>query len=250
MVLRFRKYLIALLLPVYASAVPQLFFYCGTTMVKPMQKIAALFEQTHNCKINIIQGGSQDLYNALRLNRRGDLFLSGSDRFLKKEKGLYDYNRTVGYNQLAIFIRKGNPFHISGLEDLTRKTVLTSIGNPETSSIGTAARGVLKRYGGRMFVAKVELNLYSYAADSRDMNRMFAAHHIDMGLNWKATASFPKNRDILEIIEIPERLSPKKTLTLVRLKYTRCPKMAKAFIDFAASKEGMKIMHAYGFSDE
>ena len=35
-------------------------------MVKPVDELAKNFEKTHNCKIKILQGGSQDLYDSIK----------------------------------------------------------------------------------------------------------------------------------------------------------------------------------------
>lgn len=67
----------------FAVAKPNLIFYCGITMIPPMQKIAKEFEQKNNCAIKIVQGRSEDLYDSLKLSKKGDLYLPGSDSYIK-----------------------------------------------------------------------------------------------------------------------------------------------------------------------
>ena len=52
-----------------AKAKPELIFYCGITMVKPMKVIASHIEKTQNCTIKIVQGGSADLYSSLKFSK-------------------------------------------------------------------------------------------------------------------------------------------------------------------------------------
>jgi molybdate transport system substrate-binding protein len=227
-------------------------FYCGITMVKPMLKISKIIEKKYHIKVRIIQGGSGDLYDSLSISKKGDLYLPGSDSYLKKheKEGIFGYRKYVGYNQIAIFVKKGNPKKIKTLKDFLRKDVKVAIGNPESGSIGKAGEKVLKKFGGEKFLEKIEDLVVMYATDSRDLNNLLKKGEVDVGLSWKATAFFPENREFLSIIEIPEKYSPKKKLVLTQLKFSKYPEIAKYFIDYASGKEGKKIMKEYGFLNE
>jgi len=230
----------------------QLIFYCGITMVKPMSVIAKIIEKKYNVKINILQGGSGDLYDSLSVAKKGDLYLPGSDIYIKKhlKEGFLGYRRYIGYNQIALFVKKGNPKKVNNLKDLLRKDLVVSLGNPETCSMGRASVKVLKKFGGEEFLEEVEDNIFLYAIDSKDFNNLLKSHQIDAGLNWKASAFFPKNRRKIDIISINKKYAPKKKLYLTLLTFSKHKKIAKAFIDYAVSSNGQKIMKEYGFLDE
>ncbi|MCA9402029.1 MAG: substrate-binding domain-containing protein, partial [Candidatus Omnitrophica bacterium] len=94
-----------------------LLIYCGITMVKPMTHIAANFEKEHpHVKVTIVQGGSQDLYNSLKMSRQGDLYLPGSASYRTDnlKDGLLGETVFLGYNQAALMVKKGNPKNFSG----------------------------------------------------------------------------------------------------------------------------------------
>ena len=247
-----KKIILSLFLVASLFGQDELLFYCGITMVKPMHKIATIIEKKYNVKIKIIQGGSGDLYDSLKASQKGDLYLPGSDSYIKKhlKDGLLGYRKYVGYNQIALFAAPNNPKNIKSLKDLLREDLNIALGNPDTCSMGRASIKVLKRYGGEEFLENVEDNIIVYAADSRDFNEMLKAKKIDTGLNWKATAFFPENRGKMNIIEIDEKYAPKKKLVLTMLTFSKHKNIAKAFIDFASSKEGKRIMRNYGFLDE
>jgi len=236
----------------FLFAKDELLFYCGITMVKPMSKIAKIIEDKYNVKIKIIQGGSGDLYDSLKAAKKGDLYLPGSDSYIKKhlKEGFLGYRKYVGYNQIALFVAPNNPKNVKSLKDLLREDLNIALGNPDTCSMGRASIKVLKRYGGEEFLENVEDNIIVYAADSRDFNEMLKAKKIDTGLNWKATASFPENKGKMSIIEIDEKYAPKKKLVLTMLTFSEHKDIVKAFIDFASSQEGKRIMRNYGFLDE
>ena len=118
---------VSLLATLSFASKPELLFYCGITMVKPMSEIASIIEHKYNCKVKILQGGSQNLYNSLKASRLGDLYLPGSDSYIKKYKkeGFFDKSVYVGYNKAAIFVQKGNPKHIKNLDSLVDENIAT-----------------------------------------------------------------------------------------------------------------------------
>jgi len=247
-----KKLFFLILLSSILFAKEELLFYCGITMVKPMSKMASILEKKYDIKIKIIQGGSGDLYDSLSTSKIGDLYLPGSDSYIKKhlKEGLLGYRKYVGYNQIALFVAPNNPKHITSLQDLTREDLNISLGNPETCSMGKASMKVLKRYGGEDFIDQVENNIVFDASDSRDFNIHLKNGEIDTGLNWKATAFFPENKGKIDVVEIDTKYAPKKRLILTLLNFSKHKKIAKAFIDFASSTQGKKIMKSYGFLDE
>jgi len=247
-----KKVILLILFTLFLSAKEELLFYCGITMVKPMSKIASIIEKKHNIKIKIIQGGSGDLYDSLSSSKKGDLYLPGSSSYIKKhlKEGLLGYRKYVGYNQLALFVLPNNPKNVKSLDDLIREDLAVSLGNPETCSMGKESVKVLKRYKGETFLEKVEDNIVLYAADSRDFNQLLKFKQIDTGLNWRATAFFPENKGKIKVISVDEKYAPKKKLILTLLTFSKHKQIAIDFINFAASKEGKKIMKSYGFLDE
>jgi len=247
-----KKIILILFFVIALFAKDELIFYCGITMYEPMKKIAHQIEKKYNVKIKFIQGGSGDLYDSLSSSKKGDLYLPGSDSYIYKHMntGYFGYRKYIGYNQIAIFVQKNNPKNIKSLDDLLNPSFKISLGNAETCSIGKASIKVLKKYKGEEFLREVENNVLLYSFDSEDMNQLLKYKKIDVGLNWKATASFPKNRNYISIINIDEKYAPKNKLLLTMLTFSKHPKIVRALIDFATSKDGKKIMKEYGFLDK
>lgn len=234
-----------------AKEKPQLLFYCGITMVKPMQEIALNFEKTHNCKIKIAQGGSQDLYNALKLSKKGDLYLPGSDSYLKnnEHEGFFKERVYVGYNQVAIFVKKGNPKNIKSLDDFTNENFSSVICNPKSGSIGKMTKKIFTKYKGEDFFYDVFDLAVEVGSDSRSLNASLKKPQIDLTLNWKATAYFKKNIKDITVVEVDPQFSPKKKLVLTALSFSKYPSLVKEFLKYADSSEGKSIMKKYDFRD-
>ena len=233
----------------FANTKPTLIFYCGITMVKPMQELASKFEKTHNCKIKIIQGGSQDLYDSLKLSQEGDLYLPGSDSYLNKNKqsGFFREKLFVGYNQVAIFVKKGNPKGIKDLEDFVNEEYASAICNPRSGSIGKMSKKVFIKYKGEEFFNQVFDLAIEISTDSRSLNASIKKQLVDFTLNWKATAFFDENKDFIDIIEVDEKYAPKKKLVLTVLSFSKNRDLTLKFQDYVASQEGIETMKKYGF---
>jgi molybdate transport system substrate-binding protein len=215
-------------------------------MVKAMSEIAHQIEKKDNCKIKIIQGGSQSLYDSLKMAKKGDLYLPGSDSYRKKnlKDGLLTDYVDVGYNQAALVVQKGNPKHIKSLKDLKRKDIVIVIGNPETGSVGRVAKKVALAYGGEEYYYYLYDNSVELLADSRAINNFLVNKKADVAINWRAASI---NNPYLYVIEIDEKYAKKYKLQINLLKFSKHKKIAKDLMNFTVSKEGQAIMKRYGF---
>lgn len=234
---------------IYANEKPSLLFYCGITMVKPMQELANDFEKKHNCKIKIAQGGSQDLYDSLKLSQQGDLYLPGSDSYLKKfqKEGFFREQLFVGNNQVAIFVKKGNPKGARSLDDFVNEKFATAICNPKSGSIGKMTKKVLTNYKGEEYFNEVFDLAVEVSTDSRSLNNSLRKGSFDLTLNWKATAFFEENLDYIDVIDIDEKYAPKKKLILTVLSFSTHRDLALKFLDYVGSEHGMSVMKKYRF---
>ena len=232
-----------------ASSKPTLLFYCGITMVKPMVEISKIIEKKYNCTIKIIQGGSKDLYKSLSYSKQGDLYLPGSDSYRKAylKDGLLLDSEYIGFNQTAIFVRKGNPLKIKNLDSIVDENIAVILCDPKSGSIGKATKKLLTKYKGEDFFYDAYDLAVELGSDSRNLNKAIIDKRADMSINWRATAFWDENKNFIDIVNIDSKYAPRKKLVLNLLKFSKHPKIAKAFMKFASSPEGIKIMKKYGF---
>ena len=224
----------------------ELLVYCGITMIKPMSEIAAIIEKKENCKIIITKGGSGNLLRAIKVNQVGDLYLPGSDSYIKTatNEGLIVESVNVGYNKAAIMVRKGNPKQITGdLENLANDKYAVVIGDPNSGSIGRETKKILDR---RKIFEDVCRNALKLTTDSKDLVKAIKEGEADLVINWYATSTWPENRKYVDTLTIDEQYAVKKQLTLGILKYTKHPEIARKFLRFASSPEGQEIFNRYG----
>lgn len=223
--------------------------YCGITMVRPMTEIAQNFERRENVKINISQGGSEDLYQSARSSGTGDWYLPGEPSYYQKHQkdGLFGEYLTVGYNQMALMVQKGNPKGVKAdPREMLRKDLIAIIGNAESGSVGKEAKDILDGLG---IYPKVIRNAAFLAPDSRSIVNAMKKGEADITMNWRATGFFADNVGKLDVIDLDPRLAKPQALLLIQLKSAKNADLAKRFLNYTASEEGQAIFRKYGFLD-
>lgn len=228
---------------------PELLLYCGITMVRPMTEIATLFEKRENVKITIAQGGSEDLYQSAKKSGQGDVYLPGEPTYRSKHlaEGLLGDYLTVGYNQMALMVQKGNPKKVTAdPREMLRKDLIAIIGNAESGSVGKEAKDILDDLG---IYPKVIRQAAYLVPDSRSLTNAMKKGEADLTLNWRATAFFPDNLGKVEVIDLDPKLAKPQALLLNQLTFSRQKELGKRFMAFTASEEGQAIFRKYGFLD-
>lgn len=155
------------------GAKPSLIVYCGITMVKPIKEIAKIIEKEKNCEITISQGGSKDLYDQLKASRVGDLYLPGSDSYVKRgvDDKIIEQSVDIGYNQASLFVQYGNPKKVKDLDDLLNPDLSITICDPKSGSIGRMTKAILTKYKGEDFFFEVYDAASQVGTDSRNLNK-------------------------------------------------------------------------------
>ncbi|NOQ80324.1 MAG: molybdate ABC transporter substrate-binding protein [Gammaproteobacteria bacterium] len=218
-------------------------------MVKPISDIAKKFEAAHE-GINIIisQGGSEGLYQSLKNSQKGDLYLPGSYSYRERhfDEGLLSDYVDLGFNQAAMMVAKGNPKNISAdLNNLYDENLSVVIASYEMGSIGRETKNILIKKG---IYEKVVNNVIYQTSDSRTLNQAIKNGDADIIINWKATAYFEDNKELIDVIPLkPEEAKPKR-LALNLLTFSKYSDIAKKFMEFAKSPDGRAIFSNYGFA--
>ncbi len=228
----------------------ELILYTGITMVKPVQEVVHNFEKKYDCKIKVIQGASQDLYDIIKMSKVGDIYLPGNAfiRYKNMKDGLFLDGRFVGYNKLALIVKKGNPKNIkASLNELTNENLRVAIGDNYSGSIGRTSKKVLIK---EKIYKKVMLNTSLLAPDSRTLTKLIIDDKVDLLLNWYATIFFNENKKYIQVLELDDKYAQKSKLVFNLLSTSKNKRLSRKFLDFAASKESRKIFYKYGFLDD
>ena len=224
----------------------ELLIYCGITMIRPMAEIATIIEKQENCKIIITKGGSGNLLRSIKINKVGDLYLPGSDSYIKTclADNIVTETVFVGYNKAAIMVQKGNPKGITAeLNNLTKKDYYVVICNPDSGSIGKETKKILGKKG--IFEAVLG-NTRDLTTDSKKLVSVLKNKEADIVINWYATSVWPENAPYVDVLPISSEYAVKKKLVVGLLKTSRHPEIARRFMGYAASGKGRELFKKYG----
>jgi molybdate transport system substrate-binding protein len=231
------------------SAKPELLIYCGITMIRPMSEISQAFEKRENVKITLAQGGSEDLYQSARKSGVGDLYLPGEPSYRAKhlKEGLLGEVVTVGYNQMALIVQKGNPKQVKAdPKELLRRDLTVILGNAESGSVGQEAKSILDSLG---HLPQGDQGNRLSCPDSRSLMNSMRKKEADLTMSWRATGFFADNAAAVDTIDLDPKLAKPQALLLNLLTSSRSPDLARRFMSYAAGTEGQAVFRKHGFLD-
>ena len=190
-----------------------------------------------------------------------DVYASVNLAHLKRLRaaGLMDRYAVYMHNELEIMVAKGNPKKISGIADLGRPDIRTSMPNPINEGIMQFyARKVLERHG---LWQKISGGKDCVSCQSTPTNWFTAVHHretperlkagtSDAGIVWK-TETLEALRDgaPVESVRLPpqDSLRDEVSYAIGALKGSPRSAAATRYLAFLASPEGQAIYASFGF---
>lgn len=228
------------------NGVPEksLLLYCAAGIQQPVAELAEMYSDQYNVTVNIQYGGSGTLLSNLQIAQRGDLYLAGDNSFLDiaKEKGLVKEVQPLAQMLPVIIVKKGNPRDITDISDLKRYDVKISIGNPETTAIGTLFKTMCEQRGEWL---DIKANARVFKPTVNEMAADVEIGSIDACIGWDATVMLYDN---LEAISIGTDESLLRTVEVGVLNYSREPTEALKFLRFLSSPEfGNPTFEKHGF---
>lgn len=193
--------------------------------------------------------GEPDVYGSVNLGHLKEL----------KTSHLMNSYMIYMHNELQIMVAKGNPKKISGIKDLVRTDVRTSMPNPVNEGITRFyARKVLEQHGlwEQMAAGKecISCNTtttnWFTAVHHRETPDRIKANQSDAGIVWKTEAleALRSGADI-EAVELPEQDSLRNEVSYVigALNNSGHRPESEAFIEFLRSSEGQDAYAKFGF---
>jgi ABC-type molybdate transport system substrate-binding protein len=190
-----------------------------------------------------------------------DVYASVSLGHLKQLKaaGLMNHYIVYMHNELQIMVAKGNPKHVSKVDDLARPDVRTSMPNPVNEGIMQFyIRKVLERRGvwqaisgGKECVScETTPNNFFTAVHHRETPDRIKAGQSDAGVVWKTEVLAAKSAGAdIDAVELPPEDSLKDEVAYAIGELTESPhkEAAEAFLAFLRSPSGQDAYAKYGF---
>lgn len=236
-------------LPNFANQ--HLLIFAGVAAKPPTEEIAEVFQKKTNAHLDINYGGSGKMLAEINLIKKGDIFFPASSDWMetaKREKIVYpETERKIAYLVPAILVPKGNLKNIRTIADFLRPDVKVGLANPETVAVGAYAIELLEKnltpQQQEQFRNK---NLVTYFESAEKTANAISFKAIDAAINWSVVQAWdPENIETVKLK--PQELSRIGYIPIAVTKFTKNYRLAKAFIDFISSKEGLAIFKKHGY---
>jgi len=184
--------------------------------------------------------GSDALATQITQGAPADVFASANDKQMKvvTDAGLQGANPTVfAENVLEIAVPKGNPGHVTGLEDFENADLTLAVCAPSVPC-GAAAQTVFQAAG-------IDARPDTEETDVKAALNKVQLGEVDAALVYATDVEAAGDR--VEGIEFPEADQAVNEYPICVLKAAPNPAAAKAFVDLVTSDEGQQALEAAGF---
>lgn len=223
--------------------------YSGKGLTKPMEEIKVAFEKRHNITLNIIFGGSLTLLRAIEETTKGDVFIPGSIRVIrraiKKEGDILDNHQFVALHIPIICVQKDNPKGIHTVNDLARPGIRLTVGNVDMCTIGKVSDSIIAKSKLKEDITK---NIVIRSAIVNELLNLMIKKEVNAAIIWKDMLHWPEAKNLTGI-EITADMNEIKEVHVAVLKMSEDKKDAQLFADFVAS-EGKAIFKKHGFGEK
>ena len=216
---------------------------CGSSFVKPMEKLCEEFTAKTGIETVTTVGGSEDLLPMVKVAEKGDIFVT-HDPFLdyvRDANALADHVQ-VGFVAPVLAVQKGNPKGVKNIEDLGRPGLKVALTDPQYSTCGEMVYPLLDKKEIKDAVLKnVENRL---ARQHSTLGNYLKLQTVDAVIMWNGVAH--TFRDDLEVVKTPYEYDQEIRVHIMGLNYTKQADSLRQFIEFVRTR-GPEIFTEYGY---
>ena len=216
---------------------------CGTSMAKPMQKIAKEFERANAATVEFDLGGSETLLPKVLTSEPGDLYVC-HDPFEAKVRAAGKLSSSVvpGWLSPIVVTAVGNPKKIRDWEDLLQPGLRLGIGDPRYSTCGEMFVGEARRRG---LEEKLMRNVVMQARGHGELATGVTVGSLDAAAVWNFVA--PEYRGKVEKTAIAGDY-PEVRVTVIGLAGSTRPVLRDRFLQWCRRGESLAAFSEHGYT--
>lgn len=230
-----------------------LLVFAASSLTDAFHALAAEFEAAHpGVHVVLNYGPSQALRAQIQEGGQADVFASANTAEVRalSEAGLVDEDsaRTFASNRLVVVLPPDNPAGLASLRDLARPGVRLIVADPAVPAGQYTLRALealaADAAWGAGFRDAFLANVVSQEETVRAVVAKVELGEADAGVVYTSDASHAAQ---LLRLELPVQHNPLADYPIVRLRQSPHASLAQAFIDFALSAAGQRILETHGF---
>ena len=212
--------------------------FAAASLTEAFTELGDDFASAHpGVKVALDFAGSNDLVMQMQEGAPADVFASADTTNMDKAGDLVNPHRVFAGNTLAIAVEPGNPEHINGLADLSRKDLKVVLAAPEVPA-GKYAGEILDRAG-------VSVSPVSLEVTVKGVVTKIALGEADAGIVYVTDVTAAKGR--IDAVPIPAAQNVIASYPIATLVSSDSSAQAQAFVDLVLSAHGQRVLAGYGF---
>ena len=226
------------------EAKQNLFAYVGAGLKEPVSEIAQLYEQKTGVKVELTFNNSGVLFNQLDTMKKGDIYMPGGMDPINKAKQKGYIEEMVGpiaIHTPVIITPKGNPAHITKVQDLTKPGVELIMPDKIATPLGKSAFKTFDKLG---ISKEVEKNVLTFVETAPKVTTTLTMGQGNAGIT--EYSDYTKNKEKLDLIEIDPAVNVVEEIPCTLLSFSNQKKEAKDFLKFM-KEEGPAVFAKHGF---
>lgn len=216
--------------------------YSGKGLKLAMDEVAAAFEKETGTPVQIVYAGSDTLLATIRKTDSGDIYVPGSQSYIKDAGDLIVAQDLIGHHVPTIAVNAEKSKEIKSFAQLSEPGRRIAVGNADMAAIGRVTEAIWKD-GSEEF--DFSINVVVTASTVNELLQLVVDGEIDAAPVWRDMLSWEGAENLSEV-PIPENLNKIKEIRAAALSTSHQPKKAQAFLDFMISK-GRNIFAEHGF---
>ncbi len=221
----------------------ELVVLCGSSFVKPTERLCAEFTAKTGIAVITTLGGSEDFLPLVKAGQKGDILITHDPYldYVAKAKALAAH-APVGFVAPVLAVQKGNPKAIASIKDLGRPGLKVALSNPEYSTCGQMVFALLEKKGIEKAVMKNVGNRLTKGHPT--LGTFVKTKTVDVVIMWNGVAKTFENS--LDIVPTPYEYDTEIRVHVIGLNYSQYPEEVKTFVEFARTR-GKEIFSEYGY---
>ncbi len=129
------------------SEQPEVTLYAGSMLRPAIEKTVAAFEEREGVRVLRVYNGCGILVAQMKAGQVPDAYFACDVEFMSQVKELFPGAEDISRNELVILVKKGNPFEVSSLRDLTKPGLRVGIGHEKQCAMGWLTQRTFREGG-------------------------------------------------------------------------------------------------------
>ncbi len=115
---------------------PELTLYAGSMLRPAIEATITDFEQREGVKVTRVYNGCGILVGQMKAGSVPDAYFACDAEFMTQVQEMFPTSSPISQNELVILVKKGNPFEVKSLKDLTKDGLRVGIGHEKQCAMG------------------------------------------------------------------------------------------------------------------